>query len=272
GGAVPGPAVARPRPARTRPAAPAVDRHRLAVVYDVDGPRVRLGVGWFVLAAVTIALGPVTASLAFAVAAGLAGGQVVRAWGCAAWQARVGTGIAALPVLAAVVGLPAAMGAAVLGVVVAVGAACAAGGARFAGRGGRMAAAGIMALALVPAVGGAAVVLVRAESLVAALVLLGVTSAYEVGDYVVGSGAANRIEGPLAGVTAATLAALPLSLVLVEPYDAGGLPLLGLTALACPFGQVLASAALPGAGAHAPALRRIDTLLVLAAVWTAATV
>jgi hypothetical protein len=31
----------------------------------------------------------------------------------------------------------------------------------------------------------------------------------------------------------------------------------------------MASAVLPGAGAHAPALRRIDTLLVLAPLWAA---
>jgi hypothetical protein len=33
---------------------------------------------------------------------------------------------------------------------------------------------------------------------------------------------------------------------------------------------VVASAVLPGAAAHAPALRRIDTLLLLAPVWAAA--
>ena len=74
----------------------------------------------------------------------------------------------------------------------------------------------------------------------------------------------------LAGVTAATLVSLPLALVLVEPYDAAGVGLLAFTAAACPFGQVLASAVLPGAGAPAPALRRIDTLLVLAPIWAAA--
>jgi hypothetical protein len=41
-------------------------------------------------------------------------------------------------------------------------------------------------------------------------------------------------------------------------------------AAACPFGQILASATLPGAGAPAPALRRIDTLLLLALIWGAA--
>ena len=71
-------------------------------------------------------------------------------------------------------------------------------------------------------------------------------------------------------MTTATLVALPLALVLVEPYDTGGVALLVFAALACPFGQIVASAALPGAGAPAPALRRIDTLVVLALIWAAA--
>jgi hypothetical protein len=105
---------------------------------------------------------------------------------------------------------------------------------------------------------------------VAAVVLLGLVSAYEAGDYIVGSGASNSLEGPLAGITASTLLALPLALILVEPFDAAGVILLAFTAVACPLGQIVASAALPGAGAHAPALRRIDTLLILAPLWAAA--
>jgi hypothetical protein len=112
-------------------------------------------------------------------------------------------------------------------------------------------------------------VLVRSHSIVAAVVLLVIVSAYEVGDFIVGSGGSTPIEGPLAGITSATLLALPLSLVLVEPYDTGGVALLAFTALACPLGQLMASAVLPGAAAPAPALRRIDTLLVLAPLWAA---
>ena len=42
-----------------------------------------------------------TAAVAFAVAAGFAGRQIVRAWGSVSWQADVAAGIAAVPVLAA---------------------------------------------------------------------------------------------------------------------------------------------------------------------------
>jgi hypothetical protein len=251
-----------------------VDRRRLATVYDVDGPRVRLGVAWFVGVMVAVALpapwNPVVTTLVFAVAAGFAGRQIVRAWGAVPWHVDVAAGIAALPVVAAIGGLPAAVGAAVLAVVVAFGCGFAPDGARLPGGTGRVAAVGILVVAVVPAVAGAGVVLVRRESVVAALVLVLVASAYEVGDYIVGSGSSTPIEGPLAGMTTAALVALPLSLMLVEPYDTAGVALLGFAAVACPIGQVLASAVLPGAAAHAPALRRIDTLLLLAPLWVAA--
>ena len=264
------PARALDRPAPARPRPERADRHRLAVVYDIEGPRVRLGIAWFAGALAATVLSPLTAALAFAVVAGFAGRQIVRAWGSVPWQADIGAGIAAAPVLAAAFGTPVAVGAAVLGLLVAVGAAGAPDGARLPGGAGRVAAAGILALALVPALGGASMVLVRSHSAIAAVVLLAVASAYEMADYIVGSGAGTPVEGPLAGITTATLLALPLSIVLVEPYDTGGVALLAFTAAACPLGQIVASAALPGAGAHAPALRRIDTLLVLAPIWAAA--
>ena len=226
---------------------------------------------WFVGALAATVVSPYTAAVAFAIAAGFAGRQIVRAWGSVSWQADVAAGIAALPVLAAAVaGVPGAIGAAVLGVVVAIGAACSPDGARLPGSGGRVAAAGIMMLALVPRSAP------RASSSCGptrwsrrpcwsswrAPTSWATTSS--------GSGASNPVEGPLAGITTATLVALPLALVLVEPYDTGGVALLVFAALACPFGQIVASAALPGAGAPAPALRRIDTLLVLALIWAAA--
>jgi hypothetical protein len=269
----PDPVAASPRepsPAPARPRRQPIDRRRLATVYDVDGPRVRLGVAWFAGALVAVAISPFTAALVYAAAAGLAARQVARAWGSVSWQADLAAGLAAVPVLAALIGFPAVVATLVLGIVVAVGAAASPDGARMPGPGGRAAAAGILMLSMVAAVGGASFVLVRAESVLAAGVLLIIASAYEMGDYIVGSGSTNPVEGPLAGITTATLVALPLALVLVEPYNDAGVGLLVFTAVACPLGQVLASAALPGAGAPAPALRRIDTLLVLALVWAAA--
>jgi hypothetical protein len=256
-------------PSAARPP-PQVDRRRLAVVYDIDGPRVRLGVAWFAAAMVAMVVGPFAAAVVLAVCAGFAGRQIAQAWGLRSWPAEVGAGIAAVPVMAALLGTQAVVVAAVLGFVVAVGVAFSPDGARLPGASGQVATIGILTAALVPAAGAACAVLVRSHSVVAAVVLIGIASAYEMADYIVGSGAGNPVEGPLAGITTASLLALPLSIVLVEPYDSAGVALLAFTAVACPFGQVLASAVLPGAGAHAPALRRIDTLLLLAPVWAAA--
>jgi hypothetical protein len=257
-------------PMRPRPRPQRIDRRRLAVVYDIEGPRVRLGIAWFAGALVATLISPFTAALVYAAAAGLAARQIVKAGGSISWQVDVATGLGAVPVLAALAGPQLAAVALVVVGVVAVGCAASPDGARLPGAGGRLAAAGILCLSAVPALAGASFVLVRNESIVAAVVLLGLVSAYEAGDYIVGSGAANPLEGPLAGITASTLLALPLALILVEPFDAAGVVLLGFTAVACPLGQIVASAALPGAGAYAPALRRLDTLIILAPLWAAA--
>ena len=267
--------VAGPRPGpmppvHARPRRQKIDRRRLAVVYDIEGPRVRLGIAWFAGAMVATLVSPFTTALVYAAAAGWAARQIVKAWGSVSWQVDVATGLGAVPVLAALAGPEIAAFALVVVGVVAVGCSLAPDGSRLPSSGGRLAAAGILCLSAVPALAGAAFVLVRTESVVAAVVLLGLVSAYEAGDYIVGSGASNSLEGPLAGITAATLLALPLALILVEPFDAAGVILLAFTAVACPLGQIVASAALPGAGAYAPALRRIDTLLILAPLWAAA--
>ena len=217
-----------------------------------------------------VAADPAGAALVYSVAAGWAARQVVRAWGSTPWQADLATALGAAPVLAALAGLQAAVAALGVAVLVAVFAAAAPGGARYVGWGGRIAALGICWLAIVPSVGAAAVVLVRSESMAAAVLLLLLVSAYEMGDFVVGSGASNPIEGPLAGMATASLIGFPLALLLVDPFDVAGVSLLGFVAVACPLGQILGSALLPAAGAPAAALRRIDTLIVAAPLWAAA--
>lgn len=217
-----------------------------------------------------VAIHALTAALAYGAVAALAARQIARSWRAAAWQADLATGLAVLPVVAALVG-PLAVGLSVVLVVVAAGIAAGAPDAGlFPGAGGRVAAAGVVATTVVPGVAAASVVLVRGESVAAALVLVLLVSAYEAGDFIVGSGGSSPVEGPLAGVTAALLLGFPLTLVLVSPFDQAGMVVLALLAVTCPLGQVTGSALLPGAGADAPALRRIDTLLVLGLVWAAA--
>jgi hypothetical protein len=256
---------------RRKPGPSADDWARVAPVYEVEGPRVRLGVLWFAAAAIAVIASPLTVAVAYGVAAGWAARQVVLAWRSPTIHADVATGLAVVPIFAAVLGVGPGVMALAAVIVVAVVVGVYAPGAGLRGGAGHLAGIGIMIQAVVPvAVAGGAMVLVRAQSPAAAIVLLGLASAYEVGDFIVGSGSSTPVEGPLAGGAAVVLTGFPLALLLVEPFDVVGVPLLGVAALCCPVGQWIASAVLPRPEAKAPALRRIDTLLMLAPVWAVA--
>jgi hypothetical protein len=244
----------------------------LAPVYDIDGPRVRYGLGWFLVALPAVVVSPLSAGLVYGVAGGLGAGQAVKAWRSASWQGPVAAVAAAAPVLAAAAwGVGPALY--VLGAAAAV--AVVAGSAEpslgLRGVSGRIAGAGVMLHAVtVVAVGCGAIVLLRGESEVAALLLFAMVCAYEVGDFVMGSGASNPVEGPLAGALAAILVGFPAVLLLLDPFDVLGVWALIAAAALCPVGQWMASAVLPRPDAKAPALRRVDTLLVVAPFWVLA--
>ena len=53
---------------------------RYGVVYDTSGPKVRLGVLWFLVALGAIAVGPLAVALVYGGAAAVAAGQAARAW------------------------------------------------------------------------------------------------------------------------------------------------------------------------------------------------
>lgn len=246
---------------------------RLAPVYDVDGPRIRFGLAWFAVALPAIALSTTSSALLYALAGGLAARQVVKAWKSESWQADAAAAAAAVPVLAAVGGTGAAIAAIVLGTALAVVVGLSAPVAGLRGNVGRIAGAGVMIQATVPiAVAGAAMVLLRGEAeLMTAVILFVLACSYEMGDFLVGSGSSNPVEGPMAGGAAVMVIGFPLALVLIPPFDVLGVAMLAVTAAACPVGQWIASAILPRPDAHAPALRRIDTLLLLAPLWAIAT-
>ena len=59
-----------------------------------------------------------------------------------------------------------------------------------------------------------------------------------------------------------------IAVLRVPPFDGGAVFVFGgFAALFCPLGQVAASALLPRADARAPALRRLDSLLLLGPAW-----
>ncbi|HYI61432.1 MAG TPA: MoaD/ThiS family protein [Acidimicrobiales bacterium] len=240
---------------------------RYAVVYDTEGWKVTLGMAWFVVALAATIEGWAPLSLLYGVAAGWAALEVARrrrevGGGPHPWVAALGGGAVA----AAGAGGSALLGLAVLGLVLAAGAVAALGPG---GRSGAVPTAAATVLCALPVgLAAACLVLTRDLEIGAAITLLVFVSCYEAGDFLIGSGASNSIEGPLVGIVTVVVAAVVVAVLHVPPFD--GQPVFtfaALAAVACPVGQLVASGLLPASDARAPALRRLDSLLVLAPLW-----
>jgi hypothetical protein len=244
---------------------------RYTVVYDIEGPRVRLGILWFFATVVAVAAGPLGVAVLYGVAAAAAAMQAARTWKATKRQpTRLLAGATA-----AALALGAALSSGVLGLVclAAAGAAFFAGSALADRRTSPFALAGyVLQCAFFPGLAAACVVLTTDYEIGAGLTLVLYAAAYEAGDYIVGTGASNALEGPLAGVAVILVMSLVVSAFSVPPYELPGAFVFGaLAAVLCPLGQFAASAILPGPDAPAPALRRIDSMLVLAPAWALAT-
>ncbi|CAA9215126.1 MAG: hypothetical protein AVDCRST_MAG10-345 [uncultured Acidimicrobiales bacterium] len=237
----------------------------LAVVHASERPHGRLGLLW---AAVTVGLtvaGPTWLAGWLAVAAFIGGAQT-----CLVWRKR-GERPVALAAGAIAAGLPVAasfdagaMTAVVVGGVLVT----------FVTRLRNPTRASSRDIALTVAIGvaiglaAASPVLVRHTGIAAALLLLAMVCIYDAGAYLVGTGASSPWEGPAAGVAALIPLTIFAEVMLVPPF-AGAQPLfLGLlAAVLAPAGPVAASALLGDRNAHAPALRRLDSLMLLGPLW-----
>lgn len=236
---------------------------------DVDGPRVRLGILWFVVMVVATILGPL-------VLAGLLGFVAVAAAGqtCRSWAKRVRRPVRAavvigapLPVAAAAVaGLP---GVLAVGVAVAVGVGLgwrqevvtARRNERPAPRLGRSFAI-VAAIALATA---APVLLHRSRGFVPVIALFLLVAAYDSGAFLIGSGARSRWEGPVAGIAAVVSMTIAIAAVFVPPFRGFSPFVVGaLAVVLAPGGTLLATALLGDRTQHVPALRRLDSMLLLA--------
>lgn len=244
-------------------------RKRYGVVYNTQGPRIRLAVAWVVAVVVSLAFEPVRPyglAMLYAVVAGAAALQVVDSWhearaGVARWVAALGA--STLPVLATQGVRPLGVG-----LILLVGAALIV--ARSGDQEmGLVAAAGHTVLSAGLCGGAAAALVLLADYEIGAVIILIVyLMVYDASDYVVGSGASNGIEGPLAGALAIAAVTLLLAVTKVPPFRGADIwNFAVLAAVACPAGQVVASAMLPRADAAAPALRRLDSLLLVAPAW-----
>lgn len=228
----------------------------------VVGPHARLGVVWFVVLLGSLAGGQAGLAAVLAPCAGLAALQAARSRRAHPRPSAPVAGVgAALLVVAAVMG-PVAMVSVAVVLVAVVGAGLAVGGPRAAEPVATLAAAVIVGLA------AASPVLLLADGLVPVLVLLVFAAVHDAGAYVVGTGASSAWEGPAAGAASIVAVTLGVAAVLVPPFrDATPWLLGGLALVLAPLGPYVASALMGDRRANVPALRRIDSLLVLAPVW-----
>lgn len=249
-------------------------QQRFSVPYRTDGPKITLGVLWFVAIVGAMRVSPLAVVAVAGLVSVVAGVQAGHAWTQHTLADRRVSGL-----LAGGTAAGAAAGTFGLGVALAV---CAVGALAFA-------AFGIQhrvrnALERRESVIRVTEVTIRSALPVglaagslgaltgwfpeAAFALVVLVSAYETGDFLVGTGSANAVEGPIAGAVCVAVVAFGLYLVLPEPFDATTLPLFAcLTAICGPVGQIAGSAVLPRGDAWAPAVRRLDSYLVAAPLW-----
>lgn len=261
-----GPARSRSRPGRTK-------HRRLAVVYDIEGPRIRLGILWFVCNLVAMLAGVWGFAVLYGLTAGVAALQTARCWRRQrAHPDRTVAGVGAVAMVAASAITTGLLGIAILGTVAAaifVAQSEAALSKRR--RSWVVDAATTVRCALFPGFAAACIVITARFELGAAIALVLLAAAYETGDYIIGSGAANPYEGPVAGATAIIVVTFAITALGVKPLTFPTSFALGAMAcVLCPVGQLIASAVLPSVTAPASALRRLDSLLVLAPAWALA--
>lgn len=240
---------------------------RYRVVYDTSGPKVRLGILWFFVVLGAIAIGPLAVALVYGGAAAVAAGQTARVWR----KRRLRPNEQVAMVVAGGMGLGATLGAGGAGLVCIAGAIMAyvtATGDRKSPHPAIVDAGSTLQCALPPGLVALSMVLLTRLDQGSAIALLLLVSAYETGDYLVGSGARNPYEGPAAGGSAIVVVTFILSTLPISALDFGqAWAFGGAVLLLAPLGQLLASAILPAAAAPASALRRLDSLLLAAPLW-----
>ena len=234
---------------------------------DIEGPRVRLGVAWAVASTAAVLVGPVATSLVFAAVALAAAGQACRSWRRGDAASRPYRPVAVLG--ATVCALAGSAGP--LAVVAAAVFAAVAGFTASLLRWGRRDwdARTTVAIAVLVGVGAASPAIIRDQlGVVAALAFLGLVHAVDASTFIVGSGASNRWEGPVAGAASAGAVGLAIAAVLVPPFR-GASPwlLAAAVALLVPAGTMAATALLGRDEAPVPGLRRLDAFVVVGPVW-----
>lgn len=240
---------------------------RLVSGYDLEGPRVRMGILWFVVAVAAAAAGTVAVALVFAAVAAVAALQTAAAWRRVGWRPSrlvAGVGALALP-LAATLGI----GLVGLGAMAFAVAAVVAAALRRDPQLHPVATAGYtLRCGFFVALAAASAVFLARTDTAALVILILLVSGYETGDYLVGTGAASPVEGPVAGIAAVLV--LTFAVAVFEPgsFESGPAWVFGgLVAVLAPLGRFVAPVLAPAADARVPALRRLDSYLLVTPVW-----
>jgi hypothetical protein len=238
----------------------------LTVKPDANGPRIRLGVLWFAALVASAGLSRPAFAGVLAIAAVMAADEVIR---LALLQRRIGALAAGAFPLAALAGTDGLLAAA-------VGVAAAVPLARLWMRRGPPPVAEIgVTIAATTAAGLATAgpVLLAHIGPSAAVTLVVLVSAYEAGDFVVGTDAGSRWEGPAAGITAVAVCAFAAWVLALPPLEGDGVILLGaVVAVLAPLGAPMASVLLGSAAQPARYVRRVDAWLLAGpgAAWAVA--
>ena len=248
---------------------------RLFAAPNTDGPRVRVGVLWFLLVVPVVYVGPVPTAFLFGLIAGVAALQSGQAWRRAGYRP---SRLVALPFALA---LPAtattsyANPGIVILVLPIVALAAAVGVPRRRRRSSAVAAAGITtACALAPGVAAmGAVYVARLPEPGIALVFIAMICAYDVGSFLFGADARAPVFGIVAGITAGIICTMVVTFFVfathLPPFDgrADAWVYGAMVAVFAPLGQIVASLALPKASTWVPALRRLDAYIFTAPLW-----
>jgi hypothetical protein len=240
------------------------------VPYDTQGPKVRFGIAWavaVVVAAAPQALRPWGLAVLYGVVAGAAAAQVVDSH----TGDRTSPDRAVAAFGGSALAVAATLGAGALGLgylALAAAALVVTGATRAYGRNVGARAGRIVAAAGICGGAAASLVLLAQYEIGALVILLVFVMVYDASDFVVGSGASNGLEGPIAGMIFIAATAAVAAGIGAPPFGGADIWSFAVLAMvACPSGQVLASALMPKANCHAAALRRLDSLLVVAPLW-----
>lgn len=252
-------------------------RRRIAALSPApltEGPAVRLGILWFLLALAAVTAGRWPTALLWGVAAMAAARELVRAGRSGPESsATMSAGVmsAAAMVLTVLPPLAAALGTGFAGAILALVVASLVAvvvGSRIDGVGiSSVDAATLVVAVLLPTLPSVAVVLVTATDLWAGIFLVLAVSLYDAGYHIAAAESSSLLEGPVTGVVGVAAITFTMAIFQPPPFGTVSTAVTGiLCALACPLGQWTTSALAPVGERPYRAVRRLDSYLVAAPV------